>query len=348
MEAQKTICGATRACLLKYASFASINLTEIADWQATDSTSPYDVNTKNIQVINNAFATSVEDVNPIAGKVLPGSAPVAGATGNARSLITPSNSGVALFLPVDADGDSTLLSDAQTFQIDSGSEPPPPGGGSFGLTMTGAIAAPVEAGVSANPPKVTFTINSIATDCNKNGLLVLPYTCSTTTGQSLGGAVSFQIANYNRQLDATNGVAVKNACHKGLGAANDIRMPYRVIMDAIGATSSNGDAVVSALTVQNPNGVGLPGAGGEYTTFTVTPVAAPVSPATVSADTITVNMSNRLYKCPDNYSIFITDSGNDDGKIPTNSQCGGNNNSGTPQWSTTYGACPTGAGTIFP
>ncbi len=348
MESAKTYCGATRACLLKYASFTSANLTEIADWQATDATSPFEVNTTNIQVVNNSFASSVDDVNPVAGRVLPGSAPVAGALGNSKSMITASNSGIALFLPVDADGDSTVLSDAQTFQIDPGAPPPPPGGGSFALTMTGVIAAPVDPGVSANPPKVTFTINAIAVDCSKNGLLVLPYTCSTTTGQSLGGAVGFQVANYNRQLDATNGVPVKNACQNGNGPANDIRLPYRIIMDAIGATSSNVDAVVSDLTVHNPNAVGLPVAGGEYTTFMVTPVAAPVLPATVSADTITVNMSNRVYKCPDNYATFINDSGNDGGKVPTDAQCGGNNSSGTPQWSTTYGNCPTGPGTIFP
>jgi len=347
MESAKTNCGVNRACLLKYASFASINLTEIADWKATDAASPFEVNTTNIQVANNLFATSVTDLNPVAGKVLPGTAPVAGALGNAKSMITASNSGIALFLPVDPDTDNAVLSDAQTFQIDPGTVTPP-GGGSFGLTMTGAIAAPVDAGVSANPPKVTFTINAIAVDCSKNGLLVLPYSCSTTTGQLLGGSVGFQVANYNRQLDSSNGVAVQNACQNGSGPANNIRMPYRIIMDAIGATSSNGDALVSGLTVNNPNGVGLPIAGGEYTTFTVTPVAAPISPATLSADTITVNMGNKLFKCPDNYATFITDSGTDAGRNPTDSQCGGNNNNGTPQWSATYGACPTGAGTIFP
>lgn len=349
LESAKTTCGPTQACLLKYAAFTSINLTEIADWQATDSTSPFAVNTTNIQVVNNSFATSVDDVNPVAGKVLPGSAPVPNALGNAKSLITASNSGVALFLPVDADADNEMLSDAQTFQIHSGAvDPPPPGGGTFALTMTGVIADPVDAGVSANPPKVTFTINSIAVDCSKNGLLVLPYACTTTTGQALGGAVDFQIANYNRQLDDTIGVPVKNACQSGSGPANDIKMPYRVIMDAIAATSSNGGAVVSGLAVHNPGGVGLPVAGGEYTTFTVTPVAAPIPPATVSADTITVNMANKLNKCPDNYATFITDSGNDGGKNPSDAECGGNNNNGTPQWSTTYGDCPSGAGTIFP
>jgi hypothetical protein len=265
---------------------------------------------------------------------------VAGNTGNAKSLITASNAGLALFSAVDPDTDSTFLSDAQTFSIGGAAPPPDPGGGTFPLTMTGVISAPVDAGTAANPPKVTFTINAVTVDCSKNGLLVLPYGCTTTTGQTLGGAVAFQVSNYNRQLDTSNGVAVKNACQNGNGPADDIKMPYRIIMDALAVSSSNGAAVVSGLTVTNPNNVGLPAANGEYTTFTVTPIAAPISPSTTSPDSITVNMGNRLYRCPDNYATFINNSGTDTSKNPTDAECGGSNSSGTPVWSTTYIACP--------
>jgi type IV pilus modification protein PilV len=334
----KTTCGTTDACILKYAAFTSINLTEIADWQATISTTPYTVNTNNIQVSNNSFATSVSDVNPVRGKVLPGSTPTVGETANARSQLSASNSGVALFAPIDADGDSTLQDDFQTFAIGNGVVTP--GGGNFPLTMTGVIASPVDSGTAANPPKITFTIGAVSNDCTTNGISILPYTCTTTTGQALGTATTIQVANYNRQLDQTNGAPVKNACQNGSGPADDIKMPYRVIMDAIGATSSNASAIVSAGSVTNPDAVGLPAANGEYTTFTVTPIRAPVSPSTTSPDTITINMSNRLYKCPSNYTTFITNTGLDTSKSPSATECGGNSNSGSPVWSTTYVACP--------
>ena len=342
IEGAKTTCGSTNACILKYASFTSINLSEIADWQATNSTSPFANNTVNIQVSNNSFATSVSDLNPVRGKVLPGSAPVAGSSGNSKSLLTASNSGVALFQPVDNDTDSTVLSDSQTFSISNGAPPPPVGGGSFGVTMSGVISPPVDSGTSANPPKVTFTISAIPVDCSANGTLVLPYTCTTTTGQALGAAVAFQISNYNRQLDATTGVTLDNACRNN----GTTKMPYRIIMDAIAGTSTNLGAVVSAPVVFNPDAVGLPAVNGEYTTFTVTPVAAPISPATVSLDTITVNMANKSYRCPTNWTTYITNAGAKTSLSNTQKNdiaiCPGSGSNTAPAWASTYGACPTG------
>lgn len=326
IEKAKTDCGQTNACVLKFVPFTSINLTEIADWQATLASSPFTNSTTNIQVSNNSFATTLSSVDPVKGKVLLGSSPNPNAQGNAKSSITGSNAGVALFAAVDADGDSTALADSQTFEIGNGT--PPVGGGVFSLTMSGAIASPVDSGTAANPPKVTFTMNSIGVDCSNAGLAVLPFTCTTTNGQSIGTAATVQVLNYNRQ----DNVTVQNSC---TNSPNDTAsMPFRVIMGTLTPTSNNAAATISGLAVTNAGAVGLPAAGGEFTTFNVNPVN--------SGDLITVAVGAKTYMCPSNYATYITDTGDDAGKSPdngnSNTECSGA--AKTPAWSSTYVTCP--------
>lgn len=303
------------ACILKSLPFTSINLTELANWRSTIATSPYTASTATIQVSNNAFVTTLDVTDPVRGKVLMGSSPAANAQANTLTEITASNSGVALFPPIDADTDNTILSDTQTFV--NGATPPAPGGGSFAVTMNG----PITPLASSNPPRVEFTINSIAVNCNTTAGTVIPYDCVTTTGQSLGSATSFVVTNYNRQ-DLKN---VNNACTT---PTNDTTpMPYRTVYDVSlsGVTSNNAlPAVITSPTAINNNGVGLPAAGGESTTFTVTPVDI--------SDTITVSFDNRQYLCPSNYP----GSG-----LPV-TPCLGSGSNQVPTWSPTYVTCPAG------
>lgn len=299
------------ACILKSIPFTSINLTEIANWRSTIAASPYTPSTATIQVSNNAFVTTIDTTDPVRGKVLMGSSPVANAQANTLTEITASNSGVALFDPIDPDTDNVVLSDTQTYV--NGATPPDPGGGNFAVTMNGSIT-PL---VSSNAPRVEFTINGISVNCNTTAGTVIPYDCITTTGQALGLATSFVVTNYNRQ-DQKN---VDNAC---TNSPNDTTpMPYRTVYDVSGVTSSNGAAILTAPVVVNNNGIGLPAAGGESTNFTVTPVAL--------NDTVTVSFNNRQYLCPMNYP------GSGQPVIP----CGGPGNK-DPTWSTTYVTCPAG------
>lgn len=300
------------ACVLKSLPFTSINLTEIANWRSTIAVSPFTNSTATIQVSNNAFVTTLDQTDPVRGKVIMGSSPGVNAQANSLTEISASNAGVALFNPIDNDTDSTVLFDFQTFR--NGNVLPDPGGGSFNVSMAGQIV-PLAA---SNPPRVEFTINGIVVNCNTTAISVIPYTCTTTSGQVFGLATSFVIANYNR-LDSKQ---VLNACTNN--ATDTIAMPYRTVYDVSGVASSNAvPPLISSLTVANNGGIGLPAAGGESTSFTVTPVA--------NTDTITVSFNNKLYLCPSNYP----------GSGSPVTPCTGSGNK-LPTWSTTFVTCPSG------
>jgi hypothetical protein len=318
--------------LLSALPFTSINLTEISNWKSTTSANV--ASTTTIKMDNTVgFADSLNQLAPVKGKVLLGSAPVSAATAKAVADIGPSNSGLALTNPIDPGDvitsvpDSADTTDAQDFAIGDTVVVPNPNGGFFWAEVLGAP----EVVVANNSPYIGFNPSTSLTNCGaEGGTLVNPYKCTTVPADALGVATRMTIGNYNRQVSVTDStVQPLNTCTTANNNNNGLLtdrtpMPYQVKYDVTGVTSDNGAAILSTISVYNNNALG-PYSTGEYSEVLITPINA--------SNKITFTLGNKTFLCPSNYP-FPTN--------PASNQCSGNGNNKLPIWSTTYVACPIG------
>ncbi|MFM1783578.1 MAG: hypothetical protein RIS14_1331, partial [Pseudomonadota bacterium] len=163
-----------QSCVLKYVPFTSINLSELTNWSPTSGTQ--------LVVTNADFENSVNQTDPVRGKVVPGSNPTNNSNQTASSSIFSSNSGVAL-LSYTIDPDETTLNDSQVFAIGGGT--PPNSGGTYQVNVTNytfGSAASTYPSFTANPSAVC----NYSTGGN-------PYNCTTGTV----GATTLNITSYN-------------------------------------------------------------------------------------------------------------------------------------------------------
>jgi type IV pilus modification protein PilV len=318
--------------LLSALPFTSINVTEISNWKSTTSANV--ASTTAIKMDNTiGFASSLNQLAPVKGKVLLGSAPVNAATAKAVADIGPSNSGLALTNPIDSGDvitnvpDSADTTDIQDFVIGATNVVPNPNGGFFWTEILGAS----EVVVASNFPYVGFNPSTSLTNCAPDGgTLVNPYKCTTAPADALGVATRMTIGNYNREVSAENStVQPLNTCTSAPNNNNGLLsdrtgMPYQIKYDVISVVSDNGSAVIGAAAVSNANALG-PYPTGEYTEVLITPVNA--------SNKISFTLGNKVYLCPSNYPFPSS---------PSDSQCSGNGNNKVPIWSTTYMACPIG------
>jgi hypothetical protein len=157
-----------QTCVLKVLPFTSINLTELGDWTPKSGTQ--------IVVANNNFSGTLTSVEPVRGKVTPGSNPTINATTNALATMRRSNSGLTtLIAGIDIeDAASTAPSTwvaTQPFTIRGSS-----GGGTGGQflvdlggytysttmpTFTAIPGVTCNYGAAANPDGYTCTSSSV-------------------------------------------------------------------------------------------------------------------------------------------------------------------------------------------
>jgi hypothetical protein len=196
----------------------------------------------------------------------------------------------------------------------------------FNVTLTGsALLATL---TTASPGDVRFSIGTSAT-CNPNPTgQVATYKCIPNSGDSLPNGTVVNVGNFNRDQTVT----VPNACvNNGTYA-----MPYRKLFDPVSATYGTSGSSANVNT-QNNNSTGNIVAGGEYTIVTIS------TPQIQSTNTVTVNYGSPTYQCPNNWNTFL----NNDGTKTTldnaqqSANCSGNGNK-DPNFSTSYGTCPTG------
>jgi type IV pilus modification protein PilV len=319
--------------LLGALPFTTINLSEISNWKSTTSANVASTTTISMDNLT-GFAASLNQLAPVKGKVLLGSAPVDGATAKAVADIGPSNSGLALTNPIDPTDnitnvpDSADTTDAQDFVIGPDVIVPNPNSGFFWVDVIGAP----EVVVAANPPYIGFNPSTNQTTCPPDGgTLVIPYKCTTNAADALGLATTVTIGNTIRQVNiADSTVQPLNTCTTANNNNNGLLtdrtgLPYQVKYDVTSVVTDSTSPIpsIGTITVSNVNVLGgYPT--GEYSQVLITPINA--------GNKITFTLGNKTYLCPSNYP-FPTN--------PTNNQCTNGNNK-TPIWSTTYVACPTG------
>lgn len=304
-----------RDCILRVLPFTTINLTELAAWSPVAGAS--------IKVSNAYFDDSPSNPDPVRGLVVP----VGGTTPeNANARASSSNSGVAIAPDIDPDDEANAQVATQPFEIQGGSATP---GGQFkfGTSATYAIN-------NASPRTLDFYYGSNASRefCSVSGT-DNPVVCKAASGETLPAVVKLQVGNYNK----IGSDSVDNPCDNGKE-----NMPYVIDFDITGFTSSNPATQFTDLTVINPDRPGAPLAGGEYTTVIANQIAAatPAPPATpTSFDTITANVGTPTYLCPSNYPDMTARPEGD-----SSYACHLSGNKLVPQWTTTYVACPSSAG----
>jgi type IV pilus modification protein PilV len=321
----------TQTAVLKLLPFTSINLTELAKWQSS--------NTSKISVsLLEDLSETLTSALPVSGRATFNSG-ANGDTVTATTDIQRTSAGLAIVDKVFPDSElpdnylSNVMTDTQLFTIGSGGNNGSfPGGENFTVALSGTdLLANV---TIANPAQVSFGSTSYKS-CTPNGTTMTPYGCVTDTSFGLGGAANVKVGNYNR----AGTVTVQNSCTRNNNANNAANsdttaMPYAINFDV---ASANVDGTAGTISqVINP---GIPGITGEYTIVNVNPVNV--------NSVVTVAFGNKTYLCPSNYTTFITSTGDDAGKTPDNSNsstvCTGSGNNKTPVWdTTTWIACPSG------
>jgi type IV pilus modification protein PilV len=311
-------------CVLPYVPFTSVNLTELADWQSKlTATIAAALDKTVIQAANNSFYDdpNLDSNVPTRGNVFAGTTATVNSTAYAVPLITQSNSGVALKLPIDTD-EATLLFDSQQYIISNSSG----GGGNTG----GAISFFVSLfGTSAGAPYPQVGSNLNSNTCTAGVLnSYIPYVCGLAPD-----------ANNNMQLKLTgyskaSSVSVVNGCDTllaGGGKPNtnaNVSMP--IILDygvASAVNSTSGSAGIISTPTSNAST-------SDSTVLTFASVAA--------NDTLAITFTGPVRYCPSNYSPTIVNKAktSDDDPYGNNSCTTGG--TPVPKWSTTLVTCPIG------
>jgi hypothetical protein len=302
----KTTQALRNACVLPYVPFTSVNLTELADWQSKlTATVAASLDKTVIQAANNAFYDD-EDLDsnvPTRGNVFKGTVSSVNSTAFAMALITESNSGVALKLPIDTD-ESTLLFDTQQYVIDNSGG----GGGNTGGAITFFINL-LGSSTATVYPQVGD--NQTSTSCTSGVLLsYIPYTCGFAPDSN--GNMQIKVSGYTKQRDQS----VPNGCRNN----GTTTLPIIVDYNVTGGVNANS----SAATLYSTSGDKTTA---ESAVLYFTPVAA--------ADTLQVNFSGPTYWCPSNYNKQANG-------VSTGLGCTGNGSNAKPTWSSTLVTCPTG------
>lgn len=276
-------------CVLKYLPFTSINLTEIADWDSAA--------VAQVVVTNFDYSQSISSVDPVRGKVIWGTTPLATTEVNVNTKSRKTNSGL-LDLSFDSISppDSAMYTDAQLYRV-TGSNSNAGSNGSFTVTL---------AGTSGSTPAVTYITGvQYSLPCNAgSGQNFLINTCNVTNANSGGGlgvANSMKVAvlNYNAQVDGQNNGASTTVgqvlCYDGAGQ-NPVSVPAG---ENYTAHTCQNYAVTSATLVSVANIVGpagtvvsaaIDGALSEKTTISF--------PLIITGDKITVNFGSPTSSSP--------------------------------------------------
>jgi len=215
-----------QSCVLKYVPFTSINLSELTNWTPTSGTQ--------LVVTNADFADSLDQTDPVRGKVVPGSNPTNNSNQTASSSIFSSNSGVAL-LSYTIDTDETTLTDNQVFAIGGGSSSG--NGGTYQVNVNNYTF-----GSSASTYPSFSAVPSVVCNYSTGGN---PYNC--TTGTLGDTALTIKSYNYLSKVafvDTSNssGITCTNTSGKTVTTITNVKMNIPV-------TSGNARPVCKNFTV---------------------------------------------------------------------------------------------------
>lgn len=214
-------------CILPYLPFTTINLTEIAQWLASDSS---------ILTINSGNLLATDPTEPSGGRTEAAAVGTADNTGSLRN----SNSGVAVSIAVQGGVDptdaSSISSDAQEFEVGGVANAGP----SFNVRVTGGGANPF----------VFYTLGAnVNVECTKPA--GSDHLCVTATGTTMPQSGTVRLSRYWQETSINQ--SVTTAVCDGTNATDTIAVPrfhnYAVTAAAIGATNGTISASVSDNTM---------------------------------------------------------------------------------------------------
>lgn len=181
-------------CVLKVLPFTSINLTEIADWQTS--------NTDLGIVTNNDYSQSLNFSDPVRGKVTIVTGAADGSPVNVLSISRKQNTSL-LDLSFDSISpvDDQKYTDAQAFQISNLGAVVVPGGGKFWVGWSIArVAGYYTSYITGTQPSVScgWNTNSDGAHANKYECNVTNQTTLPPAGLTTNGTMSIVVGGYNQ------------------------------------------------------------------------------------------------------------------------------------------------------
>lgn len=279
-------------CVLPYLPFTTINMTELANWRATEP-AVLDVNSRNILNLVDADAEQ-----PSGGA----SRGVSNGDSDNIAEIGPSNAGVAataaLVTGVDPD-DQVLSPDTQPFNVG-------------GVASTGDGFNVRLAGLAGQNPFLSFAIGTDAGTCSKASSG--DYRCPTNS--TLPGLGSIKFENYGQLTTVTR--AITAVC-EGFTVTDTIPVPafsnWRVV-DPVQICANDGTGCTTAASPGAP----LPDDTGEFAESTSVTLTIPKAPATPTS-------TDQLVK-----ATFVFQSTRSDATISSCQTNGGHNKIINPVW----------------
>lgn len=219
-QVRKTTGCSTVTCILPYLPFTTINATELATWVGSTSTTA-DTTSNAWLAVNNILASASDyGYGTLLTKGLASASSAAPSSANAhanyaRSRMTNSNSGVAMFRAIDTDDAlaANQKSDSQTFTIS--------GSGGSGDTVSFSVAIPGYLGAtdedSVNDPHVLLASgegpgNGCVSNAqsNSNTRVVTPWACESYTPETTTAHILVGNNNYVVNRTLANPCKVKN------------------------------------------------------------------------------------------------------------------------------------------
>ncbi len=225
-------------CVLKVLPFTTINLTEIADWNTTDTAFPPVLNTTHIQVSNNDYYTSIDPSfpNPQRGKVTKGGGtPVAGTQIDVNASSRKFNSGL-LDLSFDSisPADDVKRADKQRYNVSTTvAVDPNPANGTFKVNLVFSAPANGNPNLSSytytGTPVLTYVTGLLAAkDClagspTTNNTCIVNNGTALVAGMGVANTMKVNVGLYVRQVLGTNKAAVTGCTHTYPGDTNVVK-----------------------------------------------------------------------------------------------------------------------------
>lgn len=229
-------------CALPFIPFTTINMTELAQYTASD--------TNVIQVVSGG--ANFNDPAIVQGTVTPRTTATDGATADALANLKVSNTGLAGTLPIDPQDRDRLLDDTQRFRIGN---PLPPSGAGFSVVLN-LDSVPMTDDTPANNPGVQSRISLVNTPCDEGGVQPNPYQCPTNSNLAVAGSVLVSSYNYRVPNGYTATVTCPNFPLKNNGSIDGpaytgpaINAPLCKRYTVTGASTTGGGAYVDKSVV---------------------------------------------------------------------------------------------------
>lgn len=385
-----------QACVFKLLPFTSINLTELAGWSSTVATKVEVTNNDFKTTVDSQFPVKGKAVlksGAATGDAVDGQAVIQRTSAGlaVTQKVFPDGD-----LPT-VNTISNMLTDSNNQHFVVGTVVSTPSDEEFHVLLSGTQMLAGVAYGAGNSPQIGFSLsasgcngdentgNDGVASSDMNGNItdddsVKPdeFRCQPDSGNNLGGSVVVDVSNYNRKIGTA--LTIGNACTNN--NSDTTTMPYSRDFDVSSAdlvslvtagvdANSDGDyddvgdtapvysiTSIGSGTEFNIDQPGIVATGGEYTRFTVNPLAdgdrirVTFSDSHVNDGSAVGNAPNGWrYRCPINWATYITNGGAEQTLTNTqkndNAICGSGGSKG-PQWSATFADCPTGFSPFSP